>query len=257
MKRLGWMWMMVLLFQQCKLRQQVVTYARGIEVDQLHNVYLCYDDHLEVQRVQGGPVFRQSQLAYGSGYVLDVSNSLKPFLFYKDQGIMISMDNMLNQQGEALDLFENGFGQIEAMAGSKGDHYWMWDGVQSELLRVNQKLQVVFRSGNLSARLGKEIHVLKIEEDAGALMVWTTDDEVLLFDNYGGYRQMVTLPGALDVQLELGLLYWREDSLWRTRDWVTGAEAVQTLADSGIRQVQCRGNAVYILHARGMRKMEY
>jgi membrane-bound inhibitor of C-type lysozyme len=252
MKRLAGLWIIGLLCQQCEVHQTIESTVREIEVDQMHNLYYCYDDHLEVKRVQGGPIFRQSQLSFGPGYVLDISNSLKPFLFYQEQGIMIPLDNMLNQQGDPLDLFENGFGQIEAMAGSKGDHYWMWDGVQSELLRVNQKLQVVFRSGNLAARLGKEIHVLKIEEDANAVMIWTTGEEALIFDNYGGYRLTVSLPGARDVQLEAGLLHWREDSLWISNDWLTGAREEVILQDSGIKHVQIQGKKLFILSSKGV-----
>jgi len=66
--------------------------------------------------------------------------------------------------GNAVDLFEYGWEQVELVAGSRGDAYWLWDARNSEMIRVDKALRKMSSTGNLSVLLSKKIDPVQIIE---------------------------------------------------------------------------------------------
>jgi hypothetical protein len=80
------------------------TEARDFMLDQMGNFYLIFNSHIERQNVTGTGQFRTSDLVYGNIEYLDVTNSLKPFIYYKSIGKIVNLDNTLSEQGSGIDL---------------------------------------------------------------------------------------------------------------------------------------------------------
>ena len=201
--------------------------SKKFQVDALENVYAMTDDYIEVLRRQDGRTFRSSFLEYGSNYLLDLTNPLKPFLFYPDQGIALFLDNMLSFQGETVRWQEMGFEQIELMAGSRGDHFWLWDGLSNELIRVNKQLQVQQRTGELSARLGMVIRPIQIMECGDDVCVVTESGDVLVLDLFGAYRSRFQIPqGSRLLGFKGAVVVWQQANAMHLLDIQTWAEEV-------------------------------
>jgi hypothetical protein len=210
---LGWRYVTV---------ERIATTCQRFEVDELHNIYMMYDDHLEIRRQQKGDVLRTSNLAYGSSYQLDVSNPLKPFLFYPAQGLMITMDNSLSTNGSTIPLPEMGFEQIEWVAGSQGDHYWLWDAIANELLRVDQQFRIKNRSGNLAARLGMRIQPVLVQEENDAVYILTQQSNLIELDMFGAYRRMIPLPQGTEARIQNNQIIQRHGQHLVQMDLQTG-----------------------------------
>jgi hypothetical protein len=201
--------------------------CQNFQVDALENMYFLCDDYVEVMRHQDGKKFRTSFLEYGPNYQLDVTNPLNPFLFYPDQGIALFLDNMLSFQGETIRWQEMGFEQIEWMAGSRGDHFWLWDGAANELLRVNRQFQIQQRTGDLSSRLGKQLRPIQILEGLEDVCLVTEMGEVVVLDLFGAYRSIfqITQGGHL-LGFSDSVVAWQVEEEIHALDLATWAEEV-------------------------------
>jgi hypothetical protein len=228
------------------LQSTLAVKCNAVEVDALDNIYLLYDDHLELRRAQDVEVRRISLLEYGSVYTLDVTNPLKPFLFFAGQGVVIYLDNMLSPQGQAIHLQEMGFEQIEVMAGSRGDHFWLWDGAENELLRVDQQFQVRSRTGNLSARLGKALRIQRIIESEQDVMLQTTGGDVILMDLYGTYKTSLSMPSQLTVSASANALTWIGADSLHVLNLMNLQETTEVLPLAAQRQAFLRGKRVFL-----------
>jgi hypothetical protein len=153
-------------------------------------------------------------LNQGSISSLDLTNPLKPFLFYKDQGKVVILDNTLSQQNETIDLFSLGWGQIECIAGSRGDAYWLWDVVNAELVKVNERFERISSSGNVGVLIGSAVYPIQIIERGQHVYVNDASQGILVFDVYGNYRTRlgIQIEGDLHV-IENNLIYLKDKRL--------------------------------------------
>ncbi|MFM7813353.1 MAG: hypothetical protein ACKO66_02425, partial [Flavobacteriales bacterium] len=124
--------------------------ARHVTSDELGNVYYVYDRYIERHSTSGKPLFRTSEFELGEVTSFDVTNPMKPFIFVQGTGKLVFFDNTLSRQSDEVDLFAKGYQQVECVAGSRGDAYWLWDAYQMELIKVDGRFQKQSSSGNLA-----------------------------------------------------------------------------------------------------------
>jgi hypothetical protein len=195
------------------LESSFPTTAKDFKLDELGNVYLIYDNHLERCTPSGQVQFRSSELNFGTIEYLDVTNALKPFIYYKDQNKVVVLDNTLSEQGQFVDLFDLGYGQIEWVAGSRGDAYWLWDVSNSELLRTDQSFRKTNASGNVSILTRKDIYPRQLLEKGNTVYVVDEKHGILLFDIYGTYRTLLPIHPEGDIQVIDDRLVYRKDGV--------------------------------------------
>jgi hypothetical protein len=90
---------------------------------------------------------------------------LRPLLFYKDQGIILALDNTLSlQQKSEISLNELGLYQTSCISNSNFDNgIWLYDIDVNEIVKINYQAEVVFKSGNLSVILpNMQFPILKL-----------------------------------------------------------------------------------------------
>ena len=191
----------LVLLQTFVLESTIQKTSRDFAVDELGNVYFIQNNSIEKQTTQGTNTFRTSELNYGIIEDLDVTNPLKPFIYYKGINKIVVLDNTLSQQGDPIDLFAYEYDQVELVAGSKGDAYWMWDTRNSELIRVDQNFKKLSSSGNLSVLLSKEIHPSQLLERGNSLYLRDTLHGVFVFDIYANYKTVLPIKSQNDIQV--------------------------------------------------------
>ena len=192
----------------CNPLLTVKTTAVDFRVDQLNNIYLVYDTYIEKLDPNGKLLFRTSDPGFGVITSLEVSDPLKPFLFYRDQGIIYPMDNTQSLQGAPIELFRTTM-QVEAVGWSRDNHYWVWDAYRSELVRLDRGLNRVNATGNLQTLLGLTLSPTQLIE-VGGYWVYLVDPKqgLFVFDSYGNYysRREINAPYGIQV-LDKIILY--------------------------------------------------
>ncbi|MEZ4799359.1 MAG: hypothetical protein R2809_06205 [Flavobacteriales bacterium] len=167
--------------------------AEHIKADQLGYLYSIHETTFSKTDTKGNIIFKNSSLDYGEATSIDLTNPFQPFIFYKDQGKLAVLDNTLSLQGDVVDFFEKGYGNIECVGGSRGDAFWLWDVNKTELIKVDKQFNRLISTGNLSLLLEKKINPSQIIERGNFLYIADPSLGVLVFDIYGNYRNTITI----------------------------------------------------------------
>lgn len=178
--------------------------AERLVVDDLGNIYLMNSTGIERRNAVGGGVFRTSEMQWGEFQEVDVTDALRPFIHFPSAGKIVFFDNTLSLQGYPIDLFELGYDNIESMCGSRGDGFWLWDGRNSEIIRVDRSFNRILSTGNLSILLKSEIRPRKMMERGSFLYVLNSDNSLHVFDMFGAWKKSLTIDATLNWEADSG-----------------------------------------------------
>ena len=233
--------------QNLVFEKSYTTDATDFKVDELGNLYLIHQSYVERINASNSAKFRTSEMNYGNIDFLDLTNPLKPFIHYAGIGKIVVFDNTLSQQGDPIDLWAYGYTQVEMIAGSRGDAYWLWDARNSELIRVDGSFNRLTSTGNLSVLLSKTIQPVQILERGQQVYLRDSVNGLIVLDVYGKYRTTLNLLSDQDIQvIEDDIVYLKDRSLHiLSRDWIT--EDVITLPELPASRVQWFKQRCYFL----------
>lgn len=241
-----------LLLQFFIPERTIPTRARDFSIDNLGFIYLVYSHHIEKLTNEGKKLFRTSDLNFGEIRTLDVTNPLRPFIYYKEQGKIVVLDNTLSQQGEPVDLYTIGQGQVELVAGSRGDAFWLWDVLNAELIRVDQQFRKMNSTGNLATLLGVGLLPVQVVEKGSYVYLVDPVEGIFVFDLYGNYRTRIKaeIQGRIVVSDERIFFRNENDLSILEPDKIT--EKVIAFPDSVRGDFQFFRQRLYILNPNGL-----
>ena len=165
-----------------------------IEIDQYGYFYIIDQDNLIKYDNEGHTLYHYSNKLLGNIDQIDISNPLRPLLFYKDQGLIIVLDNTLSQQKEPMSLNELGLYQTSCIANSNFDNgIWLYDIDVNEIIKINNLSQVNYRSGNLSVLIpNMKFPILNLKEKNRKLYV-VTRNKIFVMDQFGSLLSVINL----------------------------------------------------------------
>ena len=154
-----------------------------VETDQYGYYYIIDNDDLVKYNNEGHVLYSYSNKLLGSIDQLDVSNPLRPLLFYKDQGLIIVLDNTLSQQKNPISLNEMGLYQT----------IWLYDVDVNEIIKIDHLSRINYRSGNLSVLIPNiEFPILSLKEKNRKLYV-VTQNKIFVLDQFGSLLRIIEL----------------------------------------------------------------
>lgn len=186
------------------------------EVDQIGNIYCVNKNEIIKINSFGEQLYRYSNMTYGNITELEINNSLRPLVFYKEQSKIVVLDNTLSAQDNSINLDELNLYNTLTIANSNLDNgVWLYDLDFKQIVKVNTKLEVVLESGNLAVLLNREnLQPNCLLEKNGRLYMSTKNDGVLIFDPYCSYLQSLNIQDAKDLQIiEEHIVFYDENSL--------------------------------------------
>jgi hypothetical protein len=180
--------------QSSKYKLLEVPKNNQIEIDQYGYFYIIDQDNLIKYDSEGHTLYHYSNKLLGNIDQIDISNPLRPLLFYKDQGLIIVLDNTLSQQKEPISLNELGLYQTSCIANSNFDNgIWLYDIDVNEIIKINHLSLVNYRSGNLSVLIpNMEFPILNLKEKNRKLYV-VTRNKIFVMDQFGSLLSVITL----------------------------------------------------------------
>ncbi len=227
--------------------KSIATDANDFSIDELGNLYLMHPTYIQRINAVGNTQFRTSDLNFGSIEYFDITNPLKPFIYYRGLGKLVVFDNTLSQQGSAIDLFEKGYEQVELVSGSRGDAYWMWDSRNSEMIKVDVNFKRLLSTGNLSVLLAKTIVPAQIIERGKHVYLRDPKLGVFVFDIYGTYRTTLNILSNEDIQVvNDNIMYADGNNVYvLSADWIN--EEKLEMPVLGAERVIYNNDRLYIL----------
>ena len=180
------------------------------ETDQIGNIYQVYKDEIIKLDPNGLELYRYSNKSLGDITQIDVSNSLRPLIFYRELSKIVVLDNTLSEQDDyTIQLDELGLYRALLIANSNVDNgVWIYDQDQKQILKVNTKLEIIQETGNLAILLNKDsIWPTQLIEKNGRLYMLTKNDGLFIFDIYGSYIQSIDISLASSIQIQEEFIY--------------------------------------------------
>lgn len=223
--------------------------------DELGNVYTLTGDEIRLYRPSGELWMRNSINTMGKISSMDVFYSLKPMLYSEDMQQVVVLDNTLSIQGDMLWLNRKGFPQAQLVASSVQNHFWIFEKLEMELIRVNRLWEPVSRTGRLDQLLDLSVEPVQIVEFDSWVYLDDPKHGLLVFDLFGTYSKTIPVVGASDVQIRKNWIYYLKDGvLWRY-DRTHFVEEQTALDRSGIKGFKVGRSDVLILTASGIEKL--
>ncbi|RYY96997.1 MAG: hypothetical protein EOO11_12065 [Chitinophagaceae bacterium] len=185
-----------------RLVRKIPVVAADFAIDGLENLYLLTPGG---QLKKYGPagdsiaVFNDVK-RYGKIYGLDVSNPLRPLLFYKDFSTIVLLDRFLSRKA-ALDLRRVGIAQASAVANAYDNNLWVFDALQSKLKKLDESGRLLLETPDFRQLFDFPFQPEKIVDGNGQLYLFDPRAGVLLFDYYGTFQKKYPASGWRSFQV--------------------------------------------------------
>lgn len=223
--------------------------AEKMTSDNLGNVYLIRDESMFKYDSLGVLQKTFSNKTFGAITSADATNALRIILFYKDFNRVVTLDNTLSQNGEALTLETIGFPMTSLVAASHDNGIWIYDMRNFELMRLNRNLEVEHRSGNLSQILGIDLQPNFIIEKDNRLFLNNPGTGILVFDVFGTYSKTLPILNLKSFQVVDNSVIYYKDGILQADAIVINEHINYTspVGDSTTKDMRMERNAIFVL----------
>ena len=186
-----------------------------IDSDASGFIYLIKKDEIIKINSKGKELFRYSNKSIGEISRFDISNSLRPLVFYSQQSKIIVLDNTLSVQ-ETINLEDIELYRISEIANSNIDNgIWLYDNDLKQIIKIDTKLNIIIESGNISMLLNKKnIIPISLKEKNGRLYLGTKEDGILIFDIYCSHLLSLDLNDSYNLFIDEEMIYsWNNEKI--------------------------------------------
>ena len=190
---------------------ETVHYA---SVDNLDNVYLVSaSGHIKKLDARGDSVaVYNQQKKYGELTDIDVSNPLKPVLFYKDFSTVVVLDRWLAEQA-TIDLRGSGILQPAAVGLSHDNQLWVFDSWDNKLKKIDEQGKLLLETTDLRTLFSTAISPQQILRDNGLVYLVDSLHGVYVFDIYGTFKKKLPAPPSSSVGVYNNLIFYTTPSV--------------------------------------------
>jgi len=168
--------------------------------DKLGDVYVVTANQLLRFDQKGKPKMNFSENSLGELRSVDVSNPLKPVLFYPDFAEILTLNAQLALQSTIF-LRSAGMVQPTLACTALQDGFWVFDLQDFQLKKIDLNLQVVAQSGDISKILGHSILPDFLVEADGKVYLNDPASGIHVFDLFGTYYKTIPILNLKNFQV--------------------------------------------------------
>ena len=171
-------------------------------IDNLGNIYLLNADN-QIKKIndKGDSVAVANALKrFGDIYSMDVSNSLKLIVYYKDFTTIIVLDRFLKNVN-TIDLRKYGILQARSVAISYDNNYWVFDEVENKLKKIDDSGNTLLSTPDLRMVFSESFSPEKIIDYNGYVYLYNKSKGCKIFDYYGALKQSIPLLNQNHIQV--------------------------------------------------------
>ena len=199
--------------------------------------------------------YRYRNVRLGKLTSVDLSNPLRPVLFYGDAQTVVWLNRNLTEQRQ-LDLLDFGVTAADAVAYAPNDGLWVYAPDRQQLLLFDRNGTLRQESMEMSQQFGRAVRAGQLAATPQQVSMVTDDARVLVFGPFAGYQTQLLRP-ASDLIAQSAAFTFREGARWYTYSANTrevraidtdAAAGHQLLAIRGEFQLWRRGEAYYVRH---------
>jgi len=166
----------------------------GAAIDNLDNLYIISSTGQIKKIGQKGDsigVFNGIR-NYGRLSSIDVTNPLKPLLFYKDFSNVVVLDRFLANRA-SINLRQFNILQPTAVGLSYDNNIWVFDQYDNKLKKVDDAGNILLQTDDFRSLFNQSFSPQKIINDNGFVYLADSTNGIYVFDNYGTYKRKILL----------------------------------------------------------------
>lgn len=185
-----------------------------VYTDNLNHFYTVSNNEIQKFDDKGVLLYMYSNKKLGEIHSLDVSYSLRPLVFYKNQNSIVLLDNTLSDNRTPVNLLDKEIYMPALVCNSVQNFFWIYDAQNYELLRVNENFIPQSRSGNLSQMISYNLKPAHMLEAENRLYLNNPETGILVFDLFGTYIKTIPIKAIFKFKVfENELLYLKNNKL--------------------------------------------
>lgn len=166
----------------------------GAAIDKLDNLYIISSTgQIKKFGAKGDSVGVFNGIRnYGKLYSIDVTNPLRPLLFYKDFSNVVVLDRFLANRA-AINLRQFNILQPSAIGLSYDNNIWVFDQYDFKLKKINEAGDLLLQTDDFRTLFNQNFAPQKIINDNGLVYLADSASGIFVFDNYGTYKRKIVL----------------------------------------------------------------
>ena len=168
--------------------QESTTWAGA---DELGQSYLITQP-VEVKKYsrEGRLLSRYSHNRLGLPDRMDLSNPLKPLIWYDAFKTIVWLNRSLTEEG-SLSLIDAGYPEVRAIALARDGNIWVYDEPNFRLKKLDMDGKLILESMPMNTWFALAPMVICIREGPAGVFVSTEQHGLLQFDAYGQFRRSI------------------------------------------------------------------
>jgi hypothetical protein len=186
-----------------------------LTTDNLGNAYVIMENQLLQFDTLGKPKAVYAERNAGQLHSIDVTNPLKPLLFFPDFAQLQILDSKLALQSS---VYLRNFNIIQPVAVGQSNQggYWVFDLQDYQLKKIDLNLQLKFESGNVAQTLGYSPFPNFLLESENNVYLNNPKTGILVFDQYATYIKTIAIDSLKSFQI-IGneLLFIKDNKLMK------------------------------------------
>ena len=191
----------------------------------------------------GAVVLRYRNPRLGPIASVDLTNPLRPVLFYDDAQTVVWLDRNLTELRE-LSLVDLDLGQVDAVAYARNDGLWVYAPDRQRLLLLDRNNAVAQESPHLAQAFGTPVRARELAATPQQVALATRAGRLLLFGPFAAYRTQILRPAAGLVVDGERVLFHEAGRWYALRDGASPPAAVEADARGRLLMVR-EGRALW------------
>lgn len=219
-----------------------------VRTDEIGNTFVVNKEEILKYNAAGTFMKRYSNKRFGNITTIDATNPLKLLLYYKDFQQLLFLDNQLTPNSDPISLEELGYEQTDLVCLSVNNSFWLYNKQNNELVRLNEQLQPIVKTGNLKQILQADLSPNMIREHNGFLYMNCPDEGILVFDIYGTFYKTYPLRGLKEFDVMNETIVFYKDHKLQQYQPKTFNTAEKAVPDTIIRNVYWQKEQFYCVY---------
>jgi len=189
---------------------------KGAAIDNLDNLYIISSTgQVKKFSAKGDSIGVFNGVRnYGKLQTIDVSNPLKPLLFYKDFSNVVVLDRYLANRA-SLNLRQYNILQPSAIGLSYDNNIWVFDQYDNKLKKIDEGGNVLLQTDDFRQLFNQSLSPQKIINDNGLVYLADSASGIFVFDNYGTFKRKILLKDWRTIDVWNGMVVrLGQDAIW-------------------------------------------
>jgi len=200
------------------------------KIDEIGNIYVIQESgQIKKYTAQGdsSQVF-QDVKRFGRPLYIEVSNPLKPYVFYPDFLTVIGLDRLLNLRSNINLRLKNHL-KVSGIANAYDNSLWIYDELACRVYKLNEAGNTILESADLRNLVQTLPNKVSIFDAHGQVYLFDQKEGVYIFDYYGAFKKQIQEWNGEQMGVDVQNIYFIRDKFLHQVNQKTEQETIFSL----------------------------